>query len=183
MGCAVVQQACSKMHTWQTCAGPSDLEKKKRVYARVWLARSANDRKAETSAERRNGMTFMHVKLCCLAKNGLRSNLKKKNFFEGGAWPQTPLAVVCLCTHCQPDHTKSTFFNILNYPSVFAQGMHKCSQPTMHTASKHPWLFLCISFKHGWCTCSGSDTSQYFLLTHSWLPLDLSTSSNHAQWQ
>ena len=46
----------------------------------------------------------IHVKLCRLAKNGLRSNQKLS--VGGGACPQTPLAVVCLCTHCGPDHTK-----------------------------------------------------------------------------
>jgi len=44
----------------------------------------------------------------CWPKNGLRSNLIASKFhkFLWGAGPHTPLAVACLCTHYEPDHSK-----------------------------------------------------------------------------
>ena len=79
---------------------------------RVWLVRLANDQKAKTSGHMAQQAERVDIYMCQTLssgfreasfwpRNGLRSNLIASKFrkFSGRACPDTPLAVVCLCTH------------------------------------------------------------------------------------
>ena len=77
---------------------------------------------------------FIHVKLYCLAKNGPQK--QSKHFLgEGGACHQTPLAVACLCTDCEPDHTKPD-----GYGPVVCPGYKANSACTCHAVAILPIL-------------------------------------------